>query len=54
MKIGCSLSTLYDLIQGGKLRSYHIGRAHIHLQRWLFRFASAGLQRSSSFPGPGL
>jgi len=28
MKIGCSLPTLYDLIQGGKLRSYHIGRAH--------------------------
>ena len=28
MKIGCSLPTLYDLIQEGKLRSYHIGRAH--------------------------
>jgi excisionase family DNA binding protein len=28
MKIGCSLPTLYDLIHGGKLRSYHIGRAH--------------------------
>ena len=28
MKIGCSLPTLYDLIQRGKLRSYHIGRAH--------------------------
>jgi len=28
MKIGCSLPTLYYLIQGGKLRSYHIGRAH--------------------------
>jgi len=28
LKIGCSLPTLYDLIQGGKLRSYHIGRAH--------------------------
>jgi excisionase family DNA binding protein len=28
MKIGCSLPTLYDLIQGGKLRGYHIGRAH--------------------------
>lgn len=28
MKIGCSLPTLYDLIQGGKLRNYHIGRAH--------------------------
>jgi excisionase family DNA binding protein len=28
MKIGCSLPTLYDLIQAGKLRSYHIGRAH--------------------------
>src|SRR5215470_9278535 len=27
-KIGCSLPTLYDLIQTGKLRSYHIGRAH--------------------------
>lgn len=28
MKIGCSLPTLYELIEGGKLRSYHIGRAH--------------------------
>ena len=28
MKNGCSLPTLYDLIQGGKLRSYQIGRAH--------------------------
>jgi len=28
LKISCSLPTLYDLIQGGKLRSYHIGRAH--------------------------
>ncbi len=28
MKIGCSLPTLYELIHGGKLRSYHIGRAH--------------------------
>jgi|SRR5579863_5609351 len=27
-KIGCSLPTLYDLIEAGKLRSYHIGRAH--------------------------
>jgi excisionase family DNA binding protein len=27
-KIGCSLPTLYDLIAAGKLRSYHIGRAH--------------------------
>jgi excisionase family DNA binding protein len=27
-KIGCSLPTLYDLIDAGKLRSYHIGRAH--------------------------
>jgi hypothetical protein len=27
-KIGCRLPTLYDLIQGGKLRSYHIGRVH--------------------------
>ena len=24
MKIGCTLPTLYDLIQGEKLRSYHI------------------------------
>ena len=28
MKIGCSLPTLYGLIHAGKLRSYHIGRAH--------------------------
>ena len=28
MKIGCSLPKLYDLIEAGKLRSYHIGRAH--------------------------
>jgi excisionase family DNA binding protein len=27
-KIGVSLPTLYDLIAVGKLRSYHIGRAH--------------------------
>jgi excisionase family DNA binding protein len=27
-KIGCSPPTLYDLIAAGKLRSYHIGRAH--------------------------
>jgi len=27
-KIGCSLPTLYQLIAAGKLRSYHIGRAH--------------------------
>jgi excisionase family DNA binding protein len=27
-KIGCSVPTLYDLIEAGKLRSYHIGRAH--------------------------
>ncbi len=27
-KIGCSLPTLYDLIAAGKLRSYHLGRAH--------------------------
>ena len=27
-KIGCSLPTLYELIDDGKLRSYHIGRAH--------------------------
>ena len=27
-KIGCSLPKLYDLIEAGKLRSYHIGRAH--------------------------
>jgi excisionase family DNA binding protein len=27
-KIGCSLPTLYQLIASGKLRSYHIGRAH--------------------------
>jgi excisionase family DNA binding protein len=27
-KIGCSLPTLYELISSGKLRSYHIGRAH--------------------------
>jgi excisionase family DNA binding protein len=26
--IGCSLPTLYQLIAAGKLRSYHIGRAH--------------------------
>jgi excisionase family DNA binding protein len=28
IKIGCSLPKLYDLIEAGKLRSYHIGRAH--------------------------
>jgi len=33
MKIGCSLPTLYDLIQGGKLRSYHIGRLSTGLER---------------------
>lgn len=27
-KIGCSLPTIYQLIADGKLRSYHIGRAH--------------------------
>jgi excisionase family DNA binding protein len=27
-RIGCSLPTLYDLIEARKLRSYHIGRAH--------------------------
>ena len=27
-KLGCSLPTLYQLIAAGKLRSYHIGRAH--------------------------
>lgn len=27
-KIGCSLPMLYELIAAGKLRSYHIGRAH--------------------------
>jgi excisionase family DNA binding protein len=27
-KIGVSVPTLYDLIEAGKLRSYHIGRAH--------------------------
>jgi excisionase family DNA binding protein len=27
-KIGCSVPTLYELIDAGKLRSYHIGRAH--------------------------
>jgi excisionase family DNA binding protein len=27
-KIGCSLPTLYELMSAGKLRSYHIGRAH--------------------------
>jgi excisionase family DNA binding protein len=27
-QIGCSLPTLYELIAAGKLRSYHIGRAH--------------------------
>ena len=27
-KIGCSLPTLYGPIAAGKLRSYHIGRAH--------------------------
>ena len=27
-KIGCSLPMVYDLIETGKLRSYHIGRAH--------------------------
>ena len=26
--IGVSLPTLYELINAGKLRSYHIGRAH--------------------------
>ena len=28
LEIGCSLPKLYDLIDAGKLRSYHIGRAH--------------------------
>src|SRR5690242_11566553 len=27
-KIGCSIPTLYKLIGAGKLRSYHIGKAH--------------------------
>ena len=27
-RLGCSLPTLYELIAAGKLRSYHIGRAH--------------------------
>jgi len=27
-KISCSVPKLYDLIEAGKLRSYHIGRAH--------------------------
>jgi excisionase family DNA binding protein len=27
-KIGCSLPKVYELIAAGKLRSYHIGRAH--------------------------
>jgi excisionase family DNA binding protein len=27
-RIGCSLPKLYQLIDDGKLRSYHIGRAH--------------------------
>jgi excisionase family DNA binding protein len=27
-KIGCSLPKVYELITAGKLRSYHIGRAH--------------------------
>jgi len=27
-RIGVSLPTLYGLINAGKLRSYHIGRAH--------------------------
>ena len=27
-KIGVSLPTVYRLIEAGKLRSYHIGRAH--------------------------
>ena len=27
-RIGCSLPTIYQLIAAGKLRSYHIGRAH--------------------------
>jgi excisionase family DNA binding protein len=27
-RIGVSLPTLYKLIDSGKLRSYHIGRAH--------------------------
>lgn len=27
-KIGCSLPSLYKLIDTGKLRTYHIGRAH--------------------------
>jgi excisionase family DNA binding protein len=27
-KIGVSVPTLYNLIEAGKLRSYHIGRAH--------------------------
>jgi excisionase family DNA binding protein len=26
--IGVSLPTLYKLIDGGKLRTYHVGRAH--------------------------
>jgi len=28
VSIGVSLPTLYDLINAGKLRTYHIGRAH--------------------------
>lgn len=27
-KLGVSLPTLYDLIKAGKLRTYHVGRAH--------------------------
>jgi excisionase family DNA binding protein len=27
-RIGCSVPMLYELIDAGKLRSYHIGRAH--------------------------
>jgi excisionase family DNA binding protein len=27
-KLSCSLPKVYDLIEAGKLRSYHIGRAH--------------------------
>lgn len=54
MKIGCSPPTLYDLIQGGQLRGYHIGtrivcrsrRLQIVLHFWSGR-APKGVQRAA-------
>src|SRR5262249_9101693 len=60
-----SLLTIVDSFRSSftpQLRDYPLQRtsppasssAIVHLQRWLFRSAPAGLQRSSSFPSPGL